>query len=307
MEIAVIILGAIGIIAGIVGLVMVDNKKIGAIIGALGLVLLIFGASFTIIPTGHTGVRTTFGQISQDTVPTGFNWKTPFIQSIKTVDNRKQDVLLATDRQIWGESIDRVELYMAQVTVTYQINPDQGAWIYSNVTDGPKGLISYDLVASALKNASKELATADATNRALIEPLARVKVQEALDNKFGTDIVTINAVVIGDMNYEQTYITAIAEKNTTMQRQEQQAIENRIAIEKATADAEAKRIAAEGEANAEIARAQGTAEANRVVNESITDKILDQNYIDAISNWRPQVIGESAVPFYQVETPAEAG
>lgn len=47
--------------------------------------------SFVIIPSGYTGVKTTFGQIAEETLPNGFNWKTPFIESIEIVNNKQQD------------------------------------------------------------------------------------------------------------------------------------------------------------------------------------------------------------------------
>ena len=44
------------------------------------LVLILLACSYTIIPTGYTGVRTTFGQIDSKTVQNGFNWKIPLVQ-----------------------------------------------------------------------------------------------------------------------------------------------------------------------------------------------------------------------------------
>lgn len=56
-------------------------------------VLFIFSCSFVIIPTGYTGVRTTFGQIDSVTMQNGFNWKVPFAQSVSMVNNKQQDLL----------------------------------------------------------------------------------------------------------------------------------------------------------------------------------------------------------------------
>ena len=68
--------------------------KVSYIVGIVVAVMLIIVAvnSVKIIPTGYTGVRTTFGQISSNVVQSGLNFKIPFIQSINLVNNKQQDV-----------------------------------------------------------------------------------------------------------------------------------------------------------------------------------------------------------------------
>ena len=51
------------------------------------IVLFVVSSAFVIIPTGYTGVRSTFGQINESVVQNGFNWKIPFVQSIEKVNN----------------------------------------------------------------------------------------------------------------------------------------------------------------------------------------------------------------------------
>ncbi len=95
--------------------------------------LFVFGFSFEIVPTGYTGVRTTFGQISNQIVPQGFNLKIPFAQNIKLVNNKQQDTVIKS--QIWGESFEKTPVYVSEVTVTYQIVSKRSAWIFANVTN----------------------------------------------------------------------------------------------------------------------------------------------------------------------------
>lgn len=71
-----------------------------AITALAGVGLLLFSISFTIIPTGYTGVRVTFGQINDQVAKNGFNWKLPIVESIKKVNNKQQDVLF--EDKIWG-------------------------------------------------------------------------------------------------------------------------------------------------------------------------------------------------------------
>lgn len=298
-----IVLLVIGVVAAILGIIIrvltkdTDYEKDGKhyahpmIIG--GLILLVFSQSFAIIPTGYTGVRITFGQIDNRTVQNGFNWKIPFVQSINQVNNKQQDI--SYTGQVWSETAERTVLYYEGITVTYTINPEKSAWIYANVSDYKKNLISDNLVASAIKSSSKELNSTDATNRGIIEPIAQEKILEALDQKYGSDVVFINKVVIANTDFEESYNQAIADKQTAQLAYEKQQIENKRQIEAAEADAQVKTTQAKAEADAAVIKAQGEADANKLLNDSITDKILRQQYYEKWNGQLPNVItGDSS-------------
>lgn len=298
-----IVLLVIGVVAAILGIIIrvltkdTDYEKDGKhyahpmIIG--GLILLVFSQSFAIIPTGYTGVRITFGQIDNRTVQNGFNWKIPFVQSINQINNKQQDI--SYTGQVWSETAERTVLYYEGITVTYTINPEKSAWIYANVSDYKKNLISDNLVASAIKSSSKELNSTDATNRGIIEPIAQEKIQEALDQKYGSDVVFINKVVIANTDFEESYNQAIADKQTAQLAYEKQQIENKRQIEAAEADAQVKTTQAKAEADAAVIKAQGEADANKLLNDSITDKILRQQYYEKWNGQLPNVItGDSS-------------
>ena len=262
--------------------------------------------SFVIIPSGYTGVKTTFGQIAEETLPNGFNWKTPFIESIEIVNNKQQDAGFALkDSKIWGETSEKVPVYMADVTVTYQIDNEKSAWIYANVSDYKSQLISDAMVASALKDAAVQFTAEQVTVRSNIEPAAQKELQESLDNKYGQNVVHILKVVINDMNFEDSYNEAINQKNLASKQAEAQTIQNQIEIDKATKDAETQRIAAEAQATAETAKAQGEAdairikaeaeaEANRKLSESLTDNVLRNKLYDKWNGELPKVSNDSA-------------
>lgn len=303
------ILIIIGLAVLVIGAIAAFNKEsvIRAIISViLGAVIALFGMSFVIIPSGYTGVKTTFGQIAEETLPNGFNWKTPFIESIEIVNNKQQDAGFAQkDSKIWGETSEKVPVYMADVTVTYQIDNEKSAWIYANVSDYKSQLISDAMVASALKNAAVQFTAEQVTVRSNIEPAAQKELQESLDNKYGQNVVHILKVVINNMDFEDSYNEAINQKNLAAKLAEAQAIQNQIEIDKATKDAETQRIAAEAQATAETAKAQGEAdairikaeaeaEANRKLSESLTDNVLRNKLYDKWNGELPKVSNDSA-------------
>ena len=254
------------------------------LLAALGLVLFIFGNSFAIVPTGYTGVRTTFGMIDQESCMPGYNAKTPFVQHITLVNNKQQDKHFH-DR-VWSETTEQVVVYMEDVTVSYRIVPESSAWIFANVENWVENLVDENIVNSALKSASRKLTADIVTDRGVIEPSAKEELQTAVDSKYGENRIQILNVIIGNMDFEDSYNAAIAKKSEAMQEQQEQAIRNQTAIDKATAEAEAARVAAQGQADAERILAEGKAKANEILTNSITDATQKQ---DAIEKWDGQL------------------
>ena len=108
-------------------------KKIFPLFAVI-IVLVLAVCSFHIIPTGYTGVKTSFGQIQKTTIQSGkLNFCIPFVQSIHKVNNKQQDKHI--EAQVWGEASDKTPVYAADVIVTYQVLPEKSAWLYANVSD----------------------------------------------------------------------------------------------------------------------------------------------------------------------------
>lgn len=314
MNTLLIVIGVVAMIAGIgcaIGIAVYNNslyesknKKrftIVPILIAVGLAAIILGNSFKIIPTGYSGVRTRFGQVNAAVVDKGFHWKTPFVEKIYLVNNKQQDITIGST--IWGETKEKTPIYATDVVITYQINENFSAWLYSNVTN-LKSLIDDKLVASALKSAMVELDVETVTNRSYVEPLLADKLQKAVNEKYGENVIIIKNTVINNMDFEESYNLAIANKSIASQNKQRQEIENETAISKAEADkkvaiavaeaeAETKRIAAEAEAEAILTRANAEAEANRKLAESLTEAIIKNKTIEKWDGGLPKVTGDS--------------
>lgn len=233
--------------------------------------------SVTIVPTGYTGVKTSFGQIQEATIQSGkLNFTIPFVQSIHTVSNKQQDKHI--EAQIWGEASDKTPVYAADVIVTYQVLPEKSAWLYANVSD-TKNLVGDELVASAIKSAMAELGPNEVTNRTKIEPLAQQKLAESLNQKYGEGAVFINKVVINNMDFEEAYNTAIQQKSIAQQNADKQ-----VAITNAEAEAQKTSIAADAQA-----------EANRKIAESLSDTLIEYQKIQKWDGKLPTVSGSNAL------------
>ena len=268
-----------------------------------GLAIFIAANTFVVIPTGYTGVKSSFGQIQQMTLQNGLNFKIPFVQSIELVNNKQQDIDFAQKNQVWGETSEKVPVYMADVTVTYQIDNEKSAWIFANVSDYRNALINESIVASALKDAAVQFTAEEATVRSNIEPAAQEALQISLDEKYGDNVVHVSKIVINDMDFEDSYNEAINQKNLAAMNQEAQAIQNQTELDKANKDAEVKRITAQAEADAKIVSAQGEAdaleirsqaeaEANARLSQSLTENVLSNKFYEKWNGELPAVMGD---------------
>lgn len=282
--------GIILIIACIVGMIFKKGKKFCYACFGVAFVCFMVAMSFNIIPTGYTGVRTTFGQVDKVTLHNGFNWKIPFIQSIETVNNKQQDIVF-NDDEIWSETKDRTAIYYKGVTVTYQINPEKSSWIYANISNYKDNLVARSLVSSAIKASSKDLSDVDATNRSIIEPKSLNAIQNSLDDKYGKDVIYINKVTINNADFEESYNKAIADKQKAQLAAEQQEIENNRAIAKAKADAEVA-----------VKEAQGKADANDILKKSLSDEVLKNKYIEKWNGQMPNVVSDDSNVLYGIDS-----
>lgn len=295
MNLILLIIGIILVIcAGVFSIISYKEKSVKRIIGGLllvvGLAFAVVSQSFAIIPTGYTGVKTTFGQIDNTTLQNGFNWKTPFIQSIEMVDNKQQDISF-NDDEIWSETKERTAIYYKGVTVTYQINPEKSSWIYANISNYKDSLVTKPLVSSAIKASSKDLSDVDATNRSIIEPKALKNIQDSLNDKYGKDVIYVNKVTINNADFEESYNKAIADKQKAQLAAEQQEIENNKAIAKAKADAEVA-----------VKEAQGKADANEILRKSLSDEVLRDKYIEKWDGQMPNVVFDDSSVMYGIDS-----
>lgn len=308
MNVGLVVLGVL-IIIGCIAKIIVDaftgdteKKKTPVIIGILiGVFMIVLSSSFTIIPTGYSGVRTTFGQVDNVTVQNGFNWKLPFIQDIELVNNKQQDVTF--EGEIWSETSTRTAIFYDNITITYQINAEKSAWIYANVSDYKNSLVSKNILASAIKSSSKTLSDTDATNRSIIEPLVADELQKSLNEKYGENTIIVYKVVISNADFEDSYNEAIANKQKAQLEAEQQAIINQQNIDKAEADAKVALTKAQAEADAKLIAAQAEADSNALLEKSLTEMILQEMYINKWNGELPDVVGsENASLLYGLDT-----
>ena len=283
----------VGILLIAIGFMLLVKDRKGIVpLSILGGVLIVFAASFTLMPTGYCGVRTTFGQISEKTVSQGFNFKVPIVQQIKKVNCKQQDVSI--DEKIWGETKEKTPVYASKVVVSYQVAKDSAAWMFSNVDD-TENLISASLVSSAVKSSMVELSANEVTNRAKIEPIVKENLIKSINEKFGNNRVIVKKVIVNQMDFEDDYNKAISQKSIAQQTQAKQKIENETAIAKAEADKKVEVTKAEAKAETTKIAAQAEAEANKKLKESLNSDILKSKFYEKWDGKLPSAMGSDTV------------
>ena len=301
-------------------------KKTVIIIVIVLAALLIIGGMFKIVPTGHVGVKTTFGQISNAVIEPGFYFKLPIVQSVILVDTKQNDVQV--NAQVWGESIEKTPVYASGTIITYKVNGSKAAWLCANVGNDADSLLTSSLVASSIKSAMVQLDADHVTVRSSVEPLVLEELRKAVKDKYGEDVIDIIKVVIDQMDFEDSYNEAIAAKSIARQQQERQAIENATAVAKAESDkkvavanaeaaAESAKIKANAEADvarieanaqADVAKisalaeaeviktkADAQAEANKKISDSLTDAVLRSQFYEAWDGKLPTVMSDGTI------------
>ena len=93
MKLLLVIIGLVILVLSIGFGVMSENGKIFGLVGCLiGAVLFIWGFSIVIVPSGYVGIKTSYGQISGEVLPSGQYFSIPIIYHVDKINCKQQDV-----------------------------------------------------------------------------------------------------------------------------------------------------------------------------------------------------------------------
>lgn len=281
-----LIFGIILLIAGIIfGVYLIGEDYKGAGVGAIiiGVILaliLVVCSCVTSVPTGNTGIITTFGRVENYVLDAGLSMKAPWQKVIK-MDNRiqKQSVTLAC----FSSDIQEVNI---SYTVNYQIDKANAMNIYKSI--GTDYFVT--VIQPSITEAVKEV-TALYTAEALVN--SREELSNAIEEVLSDRLVSYNINVVDtsieDMDFTDAFTNAVEAKQVAQQNKlkaeteaQQKIVEAEAAAKVKTVEAEAKaeadKIAAEAEAYQIKIKAEAEAEANKKVAESLTKSLIDYEY-----------------------------
>ena len=260
------------ILAGVIAFIATRRGAIVAIAAVVAAALLVLSC-VTTVPTGHTGVVTTFGHVENYTLDAGVHMVKPWQQVVK-MDNRvqKQTVKLACF------SSDIQEVNMAY-TINYQIRKADAMTLYSTV-----GVAYYDTLVAPNIAESVKVATARYTAEELVgmrDELANA-IELILSEKLEQYNIEVVSTSIEDLDFTDAFTDAVEAKQVAQQNKLKAQTEAEQRVIEANAAAEVKKVQADAEAYEVLARAEAEAEANRKISESLTRDLIDYNYAQ---NW----------------------
>jgi regulator of protease activity HflC (stomatin/prohibitin superfamily) len=296
----------LGIVAFIIGCVIVGfncaegNRGIavGTVVATLVVVAILIGLScIASVPTGHTGVLTTFGRVENRTMEAGMNIKAPW-QNVVKMDNRVQKQ--TTDLICFSSDIQEVSM---KYTVNYQISSADAMTIYKTIgTDYYNNIIIPNITESVKTAVAKYNADALVSDRSDLSRL----IQEDLTKRLATYNIIVVSASIEDMDFTDAFTNAVEAKQVAEQNKlkaqteaEQRIIEANAAAEikkvNAEAEAEAKKIAAEAEAYEIEVKAKAEADANKQIAESLTKELIEYKYYESWNGELPDVVGADTI------------
>lgn len=228
--------------------------------------LIVFFNSFTTVKSGHTGVVTTFGKVSDTVLAEGLHFKVPFVQDIITVDNR----VLKAEVQCTSASKD-LQTVSSTIALNYKVGNKSSADIYKNV-----GLDFQDKIVTPAIQECVKAVTAKFTAEELISNRQVVgeQMKEALSEKIESYGLQMQIFNIINFEFSAEFNAAIEAKQTAQQ--------NALKAEQDLA-----RIKVE--ATQKIEQAKAEAESYRLKSEQITDKVLLMEYITKWDGKLPMV------------------
>ena len=275
-----------------------EYKAAAVIPGALAVVLIVISC-VSFVPTGYTGIVTTFGNVENGTKDAGVVVKAPW-QSIVKMDNRVQEVSI--DLSAFSSDIQEVA---TSVTVGYRINQANAMTIYKEVGRKYEDVLILPRVPEVVKavvahyDASSLISNRDAVAEQMDAQLRSVLAQYNID---------LSYISIKNFDFTDTFTDAVEAKVKAQQEKEKAETdaEKRRVEAQATADADLIAAKAEAEkskvaADAELYAAQKKAEANDALTDSLDSNLLEYYRITGVDAlWDGKlptyVGGESSVP-----------
>jgi regulator of protease activity HflC (stomatin/prohibitin superfamily) len=269
---------------------------IGIATAILFVLCLIFSCMAS-VPTGHTGVLTTFGKVEDRTLASGMNFKAPW-QNVVKMDNRVQKQ--TTDLICFSSDIQEVSM---KYTVNYQISSKDAMTIYRTIgVDYYANIIVPNITESVKTSVAHYNAEALVSDRSALSQ----KIQEDLTTRLANYNIIVVSASIEDMDFTDAFTNAVEAKQVAEQNKlkaqteaEQRVIEAEAAAKIKQVDAEAaataKKTAADAEAYEIGVKAAAEAEANKQLASSITQQLIDYKYYETWDGELPGVIGADTI------------
>lgn len=269
---------------------------------ALIVVIILAFSMIKTVPTGYTGILTSFGKVEPNTVSAGVHVIAPW-QKIVKLDNRTQKVSVETDT--FSKDIQQVKVSLA---VNFCIDQATAQELYKTV-----GVNYYESVVlpRILENVKAVVAEYSAENLVAKRGELSDEILTRLTDDAAAYGINIISISVEDIDFTDEFTDAVERKQVATQNklaaeteQAQKTMEEQAAADRAVISAKAKAeqdvIAANAElevtkiqAEAALYAGEKEAEMNKRIAESLTPNLVKYYYIKQWEGVLPKtVLGE---------------
>lgn len=268
------------------------------------LVLIVFIASIRIVPTGHTGIVTTFGKVEEASLESGPNFVLPW-QKVVNLDNRVQKVNIQTEA--FSSDIQQVQV---STTINYSINSQTAHTLYKTV-----GKYYYDniILPRALENVKAVFANYTAENLIANREVLSGEIVAAMKEDMEPYGITVNDISIEDIDFTEAFTDAVEakqvaaqEKLTAQTKQEQLTMEQEAQAERDIIAAQAELEVTKIQAESAYYAGEKEAEVNKKIAESLTPELVQYYYVQQWDGKMPStILGEGGSFLLNIPTDGE--
>lgn len=224
----------------------------------LGLFICLLGFIKT-VPTGSTGIVTTFGRIENITLDAGIHFMVPW-KKVVNMDNRTQKQSI--EMPCFSSDIQEVNVIY---TVNYQINKANAQEIYRTI-----GKDYFDTIVMPKALEAVKSVFAKYTAEALVESRSSLskEIEAILVDDLNKQNIQITATSIENIDFTDAFTNAVEAKQVAEQNKLKAQTEQAQATLEAQAQAERQVIKAQADADASILAAKADAEVAKISSDS---------------------------------------
>ena len=247
----------------------------GVVGTALGVLIVVAGVSapFVEVPAGNVGVVTNFGSVQTGTLEPGLHIVIPIVQHVAIIDTRVQPHEF---QEIDAASAEYQTVKLTGV-MNYHVDGQFASDLYQRVgTDFASKVID-----PAFNDFIKTVVPAYKVDQILgARDEIRSKAKDALAANLAQYHIIVDDIYIANISFSDAFQQAIEAKQVA---QQQVQTEQQILAQKQI-QAQQVVAAAQGQADATVTLAEGQSKANGLLNASLTDKILQNQYIQKLTD-----------------------
>lgn len=254
------------------------NWKLAAIAFGIGLLIVTFLGCFYTIESGERGVLLRFGDVVAVEEP-GLHFKTPYIETVKILSVRSQNVALQTT--IYSSETQAADV---KLSVNFQLNPADVKKVYVTYGYDYESRIIIPQIQSQCKDA---FGTFTAINIVRSRDNVANKIFDNLRQALTRYGIMVTSVQIENIDFSDEYEKSVEERMKAevevaklQQSLEQQKIKADMVRTEAQGAADAKLLQAK--ASAESIRLQGEAEAAVINAKARAMSQAGSNYVELI-------------------------